>query len=94
MATTAASNPVVLSRGAYDRLFYSSMAVGMALTVFIGFARTYYLSAYFGTTTTFSGGQFSAVVRLHAALFTTWVLLFIAQTSLVARHRVAGSLRL
>ena len=94
MATTAAANPVVLSRGAYDRLFYSAMAVAMALTVFIGFARTYYLSAYFGTTTTFSGGPFSAVVRLHAALFTTWVLLFVAQTSLVARHRVALHRRL
>jgi hypothetical protein len=71
MATGVASKPMVLSSGAYDRLFYSGMAIGMALTVFIGFARTYYLSAFFGTTTTVSGGPFSPVVRLHAALFTT-----------------------
>jgi len=94
MATSVASKPIVLSSGAYDRLFFSGMAIGMALTVFIGFARTYYLSAFFGSTTTVSGGPFSPVVRLHAALFTTWVLLFIVQTSLVARHRVAVHRRL
>jgi hypothetical protein len=94
MATSAASKPFVLSTGAYDRLFYSGMAITMAMSVFVGFARTYYLSAYFGTTTTISGGPFSTVVRLHAALFTTWVLLFIVQTSLVASHRVALHKRL
>lgn len=94
MATTAMSKPLVYSSRSYDRLFYSGMAIAMALTVFVGFARTYYLSAYFGTTTTLSGGPFSAVVRLHAALFTTWVILFIVQTSLIARHRVALHKRL
>jgi hypothetical protein len=94
MATSAASTPIVLSRGAYDRLFYTGMAIGMALAVFIGFARTYYLSAYFGTSTTITGGPFSSVIRLHAALFTTWVLLFVVQTSLVATHRVAVHRRL
>lgn len=89
MATSVASKPVVLSRGAYDRLFYSGMAIAMAIAVFIGFARTYYLSALFGTTTTFTGRPFSTVVRLHAALFTTWVLLFVVQTALVAGSRVA-----
>jgi hypothetical protein len=94
MATSAASKPVVLSTGAYDRIFYSGMAVGMALAVFIGFARTYYLSAFFGTHATITGGPFSTIVRLHAALFTTWVLLFVVQTSLVATHRVAVHRRL
>lgn len=88
MATTAAPKPAVFSPTTYDRPFYSGMAIAMALTVFVGFARTYYLSAYFGTTTTFSGRPFSNLTRLHAALFTTWVLLFIVQTSLVATHRV------
>jgi hypothetical protein len=94
MATTVASKPIALPRGAYDRVFYSGMAVVMALAVFIGFARTYYLSAYFGTHATIGGNPFSTVVRLHGALFTTWVLLFIVQTSLVARHRVAVHRRL
>ena len=94
MATSVMSKPIVLPKGAYDRVFYSGMAVVMALTVLIGFARTYYLSAYFGTHATFGGRPFSTIVRLHAALFTTWVLLFIVQTSLVARHRVAVHRRL
>ena len=94
MATSAASKPVVLSAGAYDRVFFGGMAVGMALAVFIGFARTYYLSALFGTHATITGAPFSTVVRLHALLFTTWVVLFVVQTSLVARHRVAVHRRL
>lgn len=93
MATGTASRPVS-QPGRYDRVFYSGMAIAMALAVFAGFARTYYLSAYFGTSTTLSGGPFSTAVRLHAALFTAWVLLFLVQTSLVATHRVAVHRRL
>jgi hypothetical protein len=89
MATNAAAGPIVFSKRAYDHLFYSGMAIGMALAVFIGFARTYYLSAYFGSSTTFTGGPFSTLVRMHAALFSTWVVLFVVQTSFVATHRVA-----
>jgi len=80
--------------GPYDRMFYSGMAVVMAIIVFTGFARTYYLSAYFGTHATIGGRPFSPIIRVHALLFTTWVLLFIAQTSLVAAHRVAVHRRL
>ena len=93
MATATASRPVS-QPGRYDRVFYSGMAIAMALAVFVGFARTYYLSSYFGTNATLTGGPFSTVVHLHAALFTAWVLLFLAQTSLVATHRVAVHRRL
>jgi len=75
-------------------MFYSGMAIAMALAVFVGFARTYYLSAYFGTHTTFSGGALTTLIHVHAALFTSWVLLFIVQTVLVATHRVAIHRRL
>lgn len=93
MATGTASRPVS-QPGRYDRAFYSGMAIAMALAVFIGFARTYYLSSYFGTNATLTGGPVSTVVHLHAALFTAWVLLFLVQTSLVATHRVAVHRRL
>jgi hypothetical protein len=46
---TAAPKPVVQTRSACDRVFYSGMAILMSLAVFTGFARTYYLSTYFGT---------------------------------------------
>jgi len=94
MATTATAKPVLTTGGAHDRAFYSGMSILMACVVFIGFARTYYLSAYFGTHATTSGRPFSTIVRIHAALFTTWVLLFLVQTSLVASRRVAVHRRL
>src|SRR5215470_3057215 len=96
MATVATSQPrrQQEAAGAYDRMFYSGMAIAMAVTVFIGFARTFYLSAYFGTHGTIGGRPFSPIIRVHAALFTTWVLLFLVQTSLVAGRRVAVHRRL
>lgn len=88
MATASAAKPLS-QPGSHDRIFFSGMALAMAVAVFSGFARTYYLSGFFGGNATFSGGPFSPVVRLHAALFTAWVLLFLVQTALVATHRVA-----
>lgn len=65
MATLASSQPrrQQAAAGAYDRMFYSGMAMVMAATVFIGFARTYYLSAYFGTHGTIGGRPFSTLLR-------------------------------
>jgi hypothetical protein len=81
--------------GAYDRVFYGTMAVVLGLTVFAGFARTYYLRLLGeGPKATFSGGPFSGLVHLHGALFTAWVLLFIVQTALVSSRRVAVHRRL
>ena len=89
MATATASRSLSQPSSRYDRVFYGGMAITMGLVAFVGFARTYYLSWYFGTHGTISGGPLTAVVHIHAALFTAWVLLFVAQTSLVATHRVA-----
>ena len=94
MATSATSKPIARRGGAYDRVFYSGMAMVMALAVFIGFARTFYLSAYFGTHGTITGRPFSTTIRVHAALFTTWAVLFLLQTLLVARYRIAIHRRL
>jgi hypothetical protein len=96
-AATSSSSPSRASVpvGAYDRLFYGAMAIAMALTVLVGFAPTYYLRlAGEGPGVTVSGGPFTSLVHLHAALFTSWVLLFVVQTALVASHRVAVHRRL
>lgn len=88
--TTPIRNPAT-----YDRVFYSGMAAALAVTVFGGFASSYYLPLFMGgPRTTFSGGAFNLLVHLHGALFTAWVVLFVVQTSLVARHRVALHRRL
>lgn len=79
-----------MTGGRYDRLFYGGMAVALALTVFAGFAATYYLPLVAGRPkVTLSGAPFSTLVHVHAVLFTAWVVLFIVQTALVASRRVA-----
>ena len=81
--------------GAYDRVFYTGMAVALALTVLVGFGPTYYLRFVSGgPATTVTGGPFTFLVHVHGALFTAWVALFIVQTGLVAAHRVAVHRRL
>ena len=85
MTVRAASVPA-----ARPRPFHLYLAVAMAVVVFVGFARTYFLTLFSGgPTTTTSGRPFTPLVHLHAALFTGWVLLFIAQTTLVASRKVA-----
>lgn len=64
-----------------DRFFYVGMAMAMAATVFAGFAPTFYVRP--GTLPTLS-----TLLIVHGALFTCWMLLFVAQTSLIAAHRV------
>lgn len=85
----------VPAAGAYDRLFYGTMAVALAITTFIGFAPTYYLRLVSGgPTATLSGGPFTRAFHVHGALFTAWVLLFIVQTALISTRRVAVHRRL
>jgi hypothetical protein len=66
---------------ARDRWFFTGMALAAALTVFVGFARCYYLRSAFG------GPPLPPLVHLHGVLFTAWILLFVTQTSLVAASR-------
>lgn len=91
MATvsTATAPAKPLATGAYDRVFYSSIALAMALIVFGGFAPTYYLRAFVDSPVTVAGATtLTPLAHLHGALFTGWVVLFIVQTALVATHRV------
>lgn len=74
--------------GSRDRLFYSTVSIVMAATVFAGFARTYYLPLAAGAPTTITGGPITPTVHWHALLFTAWVLLFVLQTTLIAARRV------
>jgi hypothetical protein len=53
----------------------------MALAVLYGFSRSYYFKLAFGTP------SLSPLYHLHGVLFTSWLLLLILQTSLVAAGR-------
>ena len=63
------------------RRFYVGMAIAVLITVFLGFSRSYFLKGYFGSP------ELSLHVHIHGLVFTSWVLLFLAQTSLVATGR-------
>ncbi|HLN01282.1 MAG TPA: hypothetical protein VK335_18480 [Bryobacteraceae bacterium] len=65
-----------------DNVFFPGMAVLILAIVFLGFARSYYLAGVFQAPLP------NLLVHLHGAAFSSWVLLFIAQVSLVAAGRV------
>ena len=66
-----------------DSVFFPSMAIAMALTVFAGFSRTFYLRGVFAPPPLANPG----LMIVHGAVFTSWIALLIAQTSLVAAGR-------
>jgi hypothetical protein len=73
-----------------EHAFFSAMSALIALVVFVGFARTYYLAAIFG-----AKPLAAPIVHIHGAVFTCWIALLVGQTSLVATghtrvHRQLG----
>lgn len=96
MAESVRPRPgVLLAPGAYDRAFYSGMAITMAAAVLVGFGPTFYFRAFFGAPATVAGSTtLTPLTVLHGVLFTAWVMLFIAQTALVSARRVALHRRL
>jgi len=58
------------------------MALLMLVTVFVGFARTYYLAGVFHAPLP------SWIIHVHGAAFSCWILLLITQVSLVSAGRV------
>jgi hypothetical protein len=71
-----------------DSVFFCGMATLLTITVFAGFARTYYLVAFT------SAPSVSFLVHLHAIVFTSWMLFFVVQTALVAANRTPVHRRL
>jgi hypothetical protein len=62
--------------------FYPWIAIALSVVVIAGFTRTYYLRSLFDLP------PMTVLVHLHGLTFTAWLALFIAQTRLVAAHRV------
>jgi hypothetical protein len=91
--TTLASSPAhatsspekTTSRNAarLDRMFFGGMAIALTLTVFAGFSRTYYFNDFAA-----EPFELSPLLHWHGAAFTTWMLLLVAQTALIATRRV------
>ena len=66
----------------FDHIFFSGMALLMLVTVFIGFAPTYYLAGVFHAPLP------NLLIQVHGAAFSCWILLLVAQTSLASAGRV------
>jgi hypothetical protein len=64
-----------------EHLFYVGISVSVATTVFAGFARTYFLKSYFGSP------PLIPLLHLHGLVFTSWIVLLLTQTTLVAANR-------
>jgi hypothetical protein len=64
-----------------DHVFYTGIAVASVITVFVGFAPSYYLGRHFGAP------PLTPLIDLHGLVFTSWIVLFLAQTVLIASRR-------
>ena len=70
-----------ITRRRRERWFYIAMSILAVITVFAGFAPTYYLRPYYNT------ASLMPLLHLHGMVFTSWLALFMVQTTLVAAHR-------
>jgi len=71
-----------------ERLFYPGMVLAIVITVFAGFSRTFYLRTYFQTQ------PLIPLLVLHGVVFSSWIILLITQTTLVATKRTRTHMRL
>lgn len=79
MATVVASPKRIVS----ERRFFTGMALAIVVTVFVGFARSFFLRPLFPDWPS----PPETIFYVHGVVFTAWVVLFTAQTSLVAGGR-------
>lgn len=84
--TAVLNNRIRINR---DRVFYSGMAVAILITVFAGFSRTFYLRPYFP-----QAQQLIPLLVLHGIVFSSWIVLFITQVTLVATKRTRTHMKL
>ena len=82
MATTILPEARLRRNRAYDNYFFSTMVLLIFATVFVGFARTYFLAGVFRAPLP------NVLIHIHGAVFSAWILLLITQTALVSARRV------
>ena len=70
-----------------ERNFYTGMTLAIALGVFVGFSRTFFLRPFFP-----EAAEFAAPERFfyyHGAIFTAWVILLVTQAWLIRSRSIA-----
>jgi hypothetical protein len=87
VSTTGSSQSLHRS-GHADDYFFLSMALLVLGTVFVGFAPTFYMAGVFHAKLP------SLLVHAHGAVFSSWIILLLAQTILISAGRVTWHKRL
>ncbi|MGH8290731.1 MAG: hypothetical protein ACREV7_17235 [Steroidobacteraceae bacterium] len=84
MATAVLGSPAIEKPYSRSRehQFFCGMSVLIALVIFTGFARTYFLAGLFH-----AKPLPAVIVHIHGAVFTSWIVLLVVQTSLAASGR-------
>lgn len=72
-----------------ERLFFGGMAILLAATVVAGFSRTYYFNDLAATPF-----PLTPLLHIHGAVYSAWMLILVAQTTLISRGLVAWHRRL
>jgi uncharacterized membrane protein YozB (DUF420 family) len=78
-------------RALSERRFYTGMAIAILASVFVGFARSFFLRPLFPDHVS----PAEPIFYVHGFVFSLWIVLFITQVSLIARgnvklHRMIG----
>ncbi len=66
----------------YERYFFWGMTILILATVLLGFGKSYFLAGMFRAPLP------SWIIHVHGAVFTSWIVLLIVQTSLITAGRV------
>lgn len=86
MSTSTATLPPASTRSLpgrrYDRVFFPVMSLLALGTVFLGFAKSYFLAGMIHAPLP------SRIVHVHGAVFTIWIALLIVQTGIVSGRRL------
>jgi hypothetical protein len=80
VTTATLSQAGLLSVRQRDRIFFGVMALAVAAAVFVGFAPTFYLRPD-------TVAPLPPYLQIHGLAFTAWIVLFVAQTALIASGR-------
>jgi hypothetical protein len=80
-AVSSASKPAI-PKQRDERYFFCATTILILATVLLGFGKSYFLAGMFRAPLP------SWIIHVHAVAFTSWIVLLIAQTSLVAAGRV------
>jgi hypothetical protein len=76
-----------------ERRFYLAMTVAFAVAVFLGFARTFFLRAWYPEWAALHGAP-ESIFYLHGTFFAAWYVLLAVQAGLVTARRVVWHRRL